>query len=60
MARAKRTERAEARRRYRAATAPEMTDDGLDLGATSTTNVNPSKTRSSGSATQKSATTAPT
>lgn len=62
MARAKRTARAEARRRYRAATAPETTDDGAEVAATSTTNGSPTKARTSGSATQtqKPATNAPT
>ena len=60
MARAKRTQRAEARRRYRAANTTLSTDDAADLETASTTTAGTTKTRSSGSPTQKSAATGTT
>ena len=55
MARAKRTERAEARRRYRAASAAPLTDDATDVdasAATATTKAKPTSSGSSKSASQ--------
>ena len=58
MARAKRTERAEARRRYRAANASQPIDDA-DLESVSTSEPGPTKAKASGNPAQKSASTAP-
>ena len=58
MARAKRTERAEARRRYRAANTTQTTD--ADLEPASSTGAGSPKPKSSGNPAQKSATSGPT
>jgi hypothetical protein len=60
VARAKRTERAEARRRYRAATAPQPIDDAADLDTASTPSAGSTKPRPPGSPTQKAAATGST